>query len=75
MKCQTFNVECHYCGTSPVNVLTDTGRNNWANDGDEVKCPECGLYGHIVVDEEPHANVSWHDEPNCDCEWCKTHPE
>src|SRR5437879_2503203 len=68
-----FNAECPYCGCR-AEVLTDTGKDNWAVDGDEARCAECHCPGSVVVSEEPLAEISWHDDPACDCEWCKTHP-
>ena len=55
-------------------MLTDTGRDNWANDGDEARCCECKCPGSVTVCEEPDAYINWHDEPDCDCEWCVANP-
>ena len=55
-------------------MLTDTGRDNWANDGDEARCAECKCPGSVTVCEEPDASINWHDELDCDCEWCVANP-
>jgi len=70
----SFDDECAFCGTSPVDVLTKSQVVGEAYDGDAVRCPECGLPGGIMADEDGKAYVDWHDEPSCDCEWCKAHP-
>jgi len=66
---RAFNDECPNCG-SRAEVLTDTGRDNWANDGDEARCSECKWPGSVTVCEEPHAYVNWQDEPDCHCKLC-----
>lgn len=68
-----FNYQCAYCG-SDAEVLTDAPEPGFAGDGDEARCVECKCPGSVVVSEEPFATVNWHDEPDCDCEWCKAHP-
>lgn len=70
-KWQKFSDDCLNCGCEAL-VFTDTGRDNWASDGDLAKCPECGLEGSVNVydDSEGEASIAWHDEPNCDCSWC-----
>jgi hypothetical protein len=75
-KWQSFESECLYCGSDLVEVMTTTGKDNWAEDGDEARCRECGLPGSVTIDEEglSCANyIQWHDEPDCDCAWCKSH--
>lgn len=73
---QPFNDECLHCGSS-AEVLTSTGQENLAHDGDEARCTECKCPGTVTVDEsendneEGNAAIVWHDEPSCDCEWCK----
>lgn len=69
-KWQKFESDCLNCGCQ-AEVLTDTGKDNWACDGDEARCPECGLSGGVNVYDEDEANISWHDEKDCDCSWCK----
>jgi len=68
-----FTDECHYCGDS-AEVFTDSGKDNWAYDGDSARCVSCKCPGAVVIEEEGmHSmnRISWHDEAGCDCEWCK----
>jgi hypothetical protein len=70
-KWQKFNDECLHCG-GEAEVLTDTGKDNLAYDGDEARCTDCGCSGYVVVyADEEEAYISWHDDPDCNCEWCK----
>ncbi len=54
--------ECFECGNS-LEVLTNDGEitpnGQLVTDGDEVRCCECGEKGHICVDEETPAYISW----------------
>lgn len=71
-----FNDDCHHCGGG-AEVLTGTGRDNWAYDGDTARCDECGCPGVVKVSgyEDEPATIDWHDPPlGCDCEWCEEHP-
>lgn len=72
-----FNDECPHCGDD-AEVFTTTGQDNLAYDGDKARCVTCNCPGGVVLDDAPDyegsAYIAWHDEPNCDCEWCKTHP-
>lgn len=67
-----FNDDCLHCG-GDAEVLTDTGEDNLACDGDEARCTSCGCPGHVSCDDE-RGWINWHDEPDCDCEWCKKNP-
>lgn len=69
-----FEAECLHCG-SPAEVLTTSGQDNLAYDGDLARCTECGCPGMVVVDGDTAGDIRWHDEPHCDCAWCQTHPE
>lgn len=68
-----FNDECLHCGDA-AEVLTDTGRDNFAYDGEKARCVGCGCRGSVSVDEDGTAIIRWHDEPGCTCDWCKSHP-
>ena len=75
-----FAGECLHCGGS-AEVLTDSGKDNVAYDGDRVRCTRCRCPGVVTIDEpadhedyEWTAHVDWHDEPSCACEWCRAHP-
>lgn len=65
---------CPHCGNI-AEVDTDA-EDGFANDGGRVRCVECGCPGGITADfdEDIGAIVNWHDEPNCECDWCKSHP-
>lgn len=74
---RTFEAECLHCG-GEANVFTDSGKDNYAFDGDQAICEECGCPGHVVIDEsngdgEATGSISWHDEAVCDCFWCRSH--
>lgn len=66
--------ECNYCGDT-AEVFT-RGRHECVGDTDAARCPDCGQDGMAVVDEVS-ASIAWHSEvePECDCEWCRTHAE
>lgn len=74
---RSFEAECAHCGAG-AEVLTTTGRDNCAYDSDIARCTECGCPGYVSIldpwDDEVVAEIEWHDEPNCDCGWCQTHP-
>lgn len=72
-----FGAECSYCGSDAVEVFTDSGTDYMAYDGDEAKCTECGLPGQVVItdDFDGIADVDWHDEKDCNCDWCKSHKD
>lgn len=69
--------ECLHCGDD-AEVLTDSGQDDFAYDGDEARCVGCGCPGSVRIEAEDEAScdngIVWHDEPNCDCQWCKEHP-
>jgi len=68
-----FGDECKWCGDE-AQVLTDSGRDNVAYDGDAARCEDCGCPGIARVDEDGLGWIEWHDEPNCQCDWCKANP-
>ena len=72
---RSFEACCAHCG-SGAEVYTTTGKDNWAYDGDEARCTDCGCPGFVNVSgyEDEPATIDWHDEPNCDCDWCKANP-
>jgi hypothetical protein len=72
---QHFEDECIHCGDG-AEVLTGTGRDNYAYDGDKARCVGCGCPGTVNISghEGEAATIDWHDEPDCDCDWCRTHP-
>ena len=63
--------QCENC-SGPAEVLT-TAEEDFAYDGDEVRCTECGMPGSMSCDDGV-ATIMWHDEPDCDCEWCLKNP-
>ncbi len=70
---QSFEDSCLHCGDD-AEVYTDTGRDNYAGDGDEARCVSCACPGHVSVGDEEdggHAWIVWHDEPGCNCQWCR----
>jgi hypothetical protein len=68
-----FKDECIHCGCG-AEVLTGSGQDNYAYDGDRARCGECGCPGVVDVLEEGVATIDWHDVAGCDCDWCKEHP-
>ena len=66
---------CEYCGGS-AEVLTTTGKPNLAYDADEARCVNCQMPGQVVADDAfGNDGIAWHDEPGCECEWCRAHPD
>lgn len=70
---------CPYCGDA-AEVFTDA-KDDLAYDTDDVRCVGCGCPGYVSVvedgygDEPGYAYINWHEEPDCDCDWCLNHPE
>jgi len=65
---------CPYCGGDPE-ILTDSPSDEEFYEGDEVRCSECKMPGGVSLEGDDIAWINWHDDPDCDCEWCKAHPE
>jgi len=63
---------CPYCGN--IAEIETEAEEGFAIDGDNARCVECGCPGSITVEDDLHAFINWHDEPNCECDWCKSHP-
>jgi len=59
---------CDNCG-GPAEILT-TAEEDFAFDGDSARCTECEMTGSICCDSESPAVIMWHDDPDCECEWC-----
>jgi len=69
---KTFNGDdCLHCG-AVAEVFTE-GNGKYVFDSEEARCTECHCPGYVGVDGT-RAYINWHDEPDCDCEWCKMHP-
>jgi hypothetical protein len=66
-----YHEECPNCGCE-AEILTTSGADYVAFDGDKVRCSECGMPG-VVSADEGGAYVAWHADPACDCAWCKAH--
>jgi len=73
-KWQHFKDTCDHCGDG-AEVYTTTGRHNCAYDGDKARCVSCGLPGVVMIGDDlmntPDNRIIWHNEADCDCEWCK----
>lgn len=71
-----FSGDCLHCGDD-AEVFTDSGSDNMAYDGDRARCVSCGCPGVVNIEEEGescHNGIQWHDEPDCQCEWCLANP-
>jgi len=69
--------ECLHCGDD-VEVFTDAPDGCLTED-DEARCVACHCPGIVTLTDgddevEYFASINWHDEPDCDCEWCQSHP-
>ena len=76
MKTQTWKTwpdECKHCGGA-LEILTTDPRDGWGFDGDALRCAECQCPGYLAVFDGDDVCAVMHDEPDCDCEWCKAHP-
>lgn len=63
--------DCESCG-SDIEVLTDSHKDFCACDGDDVRCVDCRCPGNVSCDaDEDGLGIAWHDEPGCECEWCR----
>lgn len=65
---------CNYCGDDDIEVFTDCEEDDYVCDGDKVRCCVCGCPGVASEMGDEQMDIIWHDELDCDCEWCKTHP-
>lgn len=59
---------CDVCGENPVTLHTKADQRTkpehcsfWAEDQDEVTCPECGAKGLVTI-EDQIASVVWSEE-------------
>lgn len=61
---KTFNGECTRCGNNPVDVFS-SAKEDYAYDGDNAECFECGLLGSVSVDEDDDgiciSDIIWND--------------
>ena len=53
-----FEDHCPECDTL-AEVHTHFNMDNWATEGDDAKCPNCGLKGKVQVIDEDVACVDW----------------
>ena len=67
----TWGDQCPYCGDD-LEVFTDSPDDS-LYDGDPVRCVTCKCPGQASVDDDS-GYIAMHDEPDCDCDWCKAHP-
>lgn len=58
--------DCPHCG-GVARFLTTAQESVY--DGDDGHCTTCGCPATVSCDEEA-ARVVWHDEPDCQCDWC-----
>ena len=74
--------QCPHCGTD-VEVFTDAPEE-MVVEGDNAQCVECGCPGVVGLEDDYDvdnptgfiAYVTWHDDPDCRCAWCrKTFPK
>lgn len=83
VKMKTWRIwehdDCLYCG-GDVEVFTDAP-DGYLTEDDEARCSACNCPGIVTLtdgDDEvgyfTFFSINWHDEPDCDCEWCQSHP-
>ena len=53
--------QCGECGAD-VEVYTEQTEEGWVNDGDPVRCIECGAKGQMVVNDIDDVYIDWHEE-------------
>lgn len=62
-KWQPFKADCPECG-GDVEVFTDSGKPNLAQDGNAARCKNCGQRGSVVIVEEDESaanHIHWED--------------
>ena len=64
--------DCLFCG-GEVKVLTNSTEDDTAFDGDTTRCVGCGCPGMVSADADG-VSIAWHDDPECNCNWCRRHP-
>jgi len=66
--------QCSHCGNE-IEVFTDEIKKGWVIEGDSARCKDCQRPGYVdVYEEQDSAYIEWHDEPDCECDWCKENP-
>jgi len=72
--------DCPTCGNDVADVFTSCQSDGQAFDGDAARCSECGHPGSVhctgedIDGQSESASIVWHDDPDCDCPWCQSHP-
>jgi|AntDeeMinimDraft_6_1070357.scaffolds.fasta_scaffold00887_14 uncharacterized Zn finger protein len=51
--------ECDNCGSSDVEVYSESTKEDWVYDSDTARCNECGCMGATSVGEEDDAFIRW----------------
>lgn len=63
--------DCLYCGGASQIFTDENLPDGWGCDGDAMRCVECGCPGQWRVgEEEDDCYADWHDEMDCECDWC-----
>lgn len=66
---------CPYCGSSPEILVDEDLPDNCGHEEDKIRCSVCFCPGQWLVDAVDECGwIDWHDELNCNCDWCKEHP-
>ena len=56
---------CSHCGD---NAEIYTEEDGYAYEDDDARCCKCGCPGIAGIEDDGFLYVSWHDEPDCDCD-------
>ena len=56
---RSWGDECPGCGDN-TEVLTNSGKDYWAGEGDKVRCVSCEQTGVISADEDG-VSIDWHE--------------
>lgn len=67
---------CLHCGGIAEVLTKSDNPDKYLYDSEHARCTECSCPGITMLCYEGGKDVikiDWHDEPDCNCEWCKKH--
>ena len=61
LEWRQYDGDCDDCGND-IEVLTCSGRDNFAYDGERVRCTGCACKGMLCLDEVKDTWINWDDD-------------